>query len=158
MSEPQSALLLRKQLAGKPSKEYFSHTKNQHNYKKSDTPRRHQTTPKSPHSRGISPKTPRQLDPAPASPGQKRRNPKKSAPGTERPGPQRLAAERGGRLRGEAPRLSHFQFSPNCQKKFDICGGTKRFSRPKRAESPPPAAQRRAVGRNPSILSGLPRP
>jgi hypothetical protein len=83
MSEPQSALLLRKQLAGKPSKEYFSHTKNQHNYKKSDTPRRHQTTPKSPHSRGISPKTPRQLDPAPASPGQKRRNPKKSAPGTE---------------------------------------------------------------------------
>ncbi|KAH0814076.1 hypothetical protein GEV33_008717 [Tenebrio molitor] len=120
--EPQSALLLRKQLAGKPSKEYFSHTKNQHNYKKSDTPRRHQTTPKSPHSRGISPKTPRQLDPAPASPGQKRRNPKKSAPGTERPGPQRLAAERGGRLRGEAPRLSHFQFSPNCQKKFDICG------------------------------------
>jgi hypothetical protein len=83
MSEPQSALLLRKQLAGKPSKEYFSHTKNQHNYKKSDTPRRHQTTPKSPHSRGISPKTPRQLDPAPASSGQKRRNPKKSAPGTE---------------------------------------------------------------------------
>jgi hypothetical protein len=118
MSEPQSALLLRKQLAGKPSKEYFSHTKNQHNYKKSDTPRRHQTTPKSPHSRGISPKTPRQLDPAPASPGQKRRNPKKSAPGTERPGPQRLAAERGGSLRGKHPDSRIFSFHPTVKKKL----------------------------------------